>query len=99
MRQQEKIIIWPVYFDSTKTRNGGRRVPRSLAVASPRIQEIKEAAEKLGLNHELVADAGYPKMPWLKAGMILVKKSESKEQIIAMIAGQLSKMRSASPPK
>jgi signal recognition particle subunit SRP19 len=94
LRQQEKIIIWPAYFDSTKTRNDGRRVPKNLAVPSPRIVELKEAAEKLGLPHELVVDVGYPKTPWLKTGMILVKRKGSKGQMVLLVAKQLLKMRS-----
>ena len=94
MRQQDKIIIWPTYFDSTKTRNDGRRVSRNLAVASPKIIEVKEAAEKLGLAHELVANVGYSKTPWLKTGMVLVKKKGSKGQVVLLIAKQLMKMRS-----
>ena len=94
MRQQDKIIIWPAYFDLTKTRNDGRRVPRNLAVPSPKIIEVKEAAEKLGLAHELVADVGYAKTPWLKTGMILVRKKGSKGQIVVLIAKQLMKIRS-----
>jgi signal recognition particle subunit SRP19 len=94
MRQQEKIIIWPAYFDSTKTRNDGRRVPKNLAVPVPKISEVKEAAEKLGLPHELVVDVGYSKTPWLKTGMILVKKKGSKGQIVLLVAKQLLKVRS-----
>jgi signal recognition particle subunit SRP19 len=94
LRQQEKIIIWPAYFDSTKTRNDGRRVPKNLAVPSPRIAELKEAADKLGLPHELVVDVGYPKTPWLKTGMILVKRKGSKGQMVLLVAKQLLKMRS-----
>jgi len=37
MQKQEKIIIWPAYFDSTKTRKDGRRIPKSLALPSPKI--------------------------------------------------------------
>jgi signal recognition particle subunit SRP19 len=95
LRQQEKIIIWPAYFDSTKTRNDGRRVPKNLAVPSPRIAELKEAVDKLGLPHELVVDVGYPKTPWLKTGMILVKRKGSKGQMVLLVAKQLLKMRSA----
>ena len=94
MRKQDKIIIWPAYFDSSRSRLGGRRVPKNLSVASPRITEVKEAVEKLGLSCELVPDAGYSKTPWLKTGMILVKKKGSKSQIILHIAKQLLKMRS-----
>jgi len=94
MRKQDKAIIWPAYFDSAKTRKKGRRVPRGIAVQSPKILEIKEAAEKLGLKHEIALETGYPKTPWVKTGMILVEKKESKEQIIKKIAKQLLKIRS-----
>ena len=93
MRKQDKAIIWPAYFDLTKTRNEGRRVPKSLAVQSPKILEVQEAAQKLGLEFEVVADKGYPKMPWVKAGMLLVEKKGSKEQIISRIAKQVLKAR------
>jgi signal recognition particle subunit SRP19 len=95
MRKQEKIIIWPTYFDSARTRMDGRRVSKSLAVVAPRITEVKEAAEKLSLACELVLDAGYSKTPWLKTGMLLVEKKGSKNQTIVMIAKQLVKIRSA----
>ena len=99
MRKQDRIIVWPAYFDSTKTRKEGRRVPKTLAVPSPRILEIKEAAEKIGLEYELVADVGYPKTPWLKTGMILVKKKESKDQIIKKIVRQLLKIHGSTTTK
>ena len=95
MRKQEKIIVWPSYFDSTRSRIEGRRISKSLAVATPRIAEVKEAAEKLGLACELVPDASYSKTPWLKTGMLLVEKKESKNQTMSMIAKQLLRIRSA----
>jgi signal recognition particle subunit SRP19 len=99
MRKQDRIIIWPAYFDSAKTRNDGRRVPKELGVPSPKILEIKDAAEKLHLQCEIVMDAAYPKTPWLKTGMLLAKKNEAKEQIIKKIAKQLVKIRSVAPTK
>jgi signal recognition particle subunit SRP19 len=99
MRKQDKIIIWPAYFDSTKTRRDGRRISKSLAVPSPKILEIRDAAEKIGLKFELVGDAGYPKTPWLKTGMLLVKKNETKDRIIKSVAKELSKIRSLAATK
>jgi signal recognition particle subunit SRP19 len=94
MRKQDKAIIWPAYFDSAKTRKEGRRVPKSLAVQSPKIAEITDAVVKLGLKHEIATEAGYPKTPWAKTGMLLVEKQGSKEQTIKKIAKQLLKVRS-----
>ncbi|MEM3626848.1 MAG: signal recognition particle subunit SRP19/SEC65 family protein [Candidatus Bathyarchaeia archaeon] len=96
MRKQDKIVIWPVYFDSTKTRNDGRRVPKSLAVPSPKILEVKEAVEKLGLKFEIALEARHPKTPWMKTGVLFIEKDEPKEQMIERIANQLLKIRSAS---
>lgn len=93
MRKQDKAIIWPAYFDSNKTRKKGRRVTKNLAVQSPKILEIQEAAVKLGLKHEVVLDKGYPKTPWAKPGMLLVEKKGSKEQVIKMLSKQLQKAR------
>jgi len=95
LRKQDRIILWPAYFDSTKTRGEGRKVPRGMAVPSPKVSELKEAAEKLGLEYELVLDACYPKTPWLKSGMLLVAKKEPKNQLLKKIAKQLQNIRSS----
>jgi signal recognition particle subunit SRP19 len=99
MRKQDRTIIWPVYFDVAKTRNEGRRVPKNLSVPSPRISEIKEAADKLRLDNELVADVAHPEMSWVKTGMLLVKNKESKDQTIRAIAKQLLKTRGPASTK
>lgn len=97
MRKQQKAIIWPVYFDLNKTRKKGRRVAKNIAVQSPKILEIEEAAAKLHLEHEVVPEKGYPKTPWLKTGMILIEKEGSKEQIINKLAKQMLKTRNEAP--
>ncbi len=93
LRKQEKAIIWPSYFDSAKTRSQGRRVSKNLAVPSPKVEEIEEAASRLGLEHEAVPEKGYPKTPWNKMGTLLVEKQGSKEQVINKIAKQIQKAR------
>ncbi|MBS7632686.1 signal recognition particle protein Srp19 [Candidatus Bathyarchaeota archaeon] len=95
MRKQNNIIVWPAYFDLTKTRKNGRRIPKSLAVPAPTILEVQNAVQKLGLKHELRSDVAYAKTPWSKTGMLLVAKTESKEKTIFEIAKQLLKNRSA----
>jgi signal recognition particle subunit SRP19 len=94
MRKLDKAIIWPIYFDSSKTRKEGRRVPKNLTVQSPKIMELKEAADKLCLQNQVNLEAHFPKMPWVKSGMLLVEKKEAKEKIIQQIAKQLVKIKS-----
>lgn len=95
MRQQKEVVIWPAYFNSRRTRGEGRRVPKSLAIPNPRIREVKEAAEKVSLSNQVILDASYPKMPWLKSGLLLIEKKKPKSQLITKIAKQLVKMHSS----
>ena len=93
MRKLNKAIIWPIYFDTSKTRKEGRRVPKNLAVQSPKIIELKDATDKIGLENVIKLDAHFPKTHWAKSGMLLVEKKEAKEKIIQKIAKQLVKIR------
>jgi len=93
MRKQDKVILWPAYFDSTKTRTEGRRVPKNLAVPSPRIEELQKATERIGLHSEAVLEAKCPSATWQKTGMILVSKKGSKTRIIREIAKELLNIR------
>ncbi len=93
MHKRDKIILWPIYFDAAKTRGQGRRVPKTLAVPSPRIDELKEAVERLGLKYEMLPEASYPKTPWLKTGVLLVDGREKKNSLVKKVAKQLLKLR------
>lgn len=92
MRSKGKIYIWPAYFDAQKSWKEGRRVPRNLAIRSPEISNIIEAAEKLNLN-PVLREATYSKAPWHQSGVILVEKKKSKTKIIRDIAEVLNKNR------
>ncbi len=93
MRKSDNAIIWPIYFDVNKSKTDGRRVPKNLAVINPKILEIKEAADKLGLQNEVNPTAGYPRNPWAKLGMLTIKKDEPKEQIVLKLAKELIKIK------
>jgi signal recognition particle subunit SRP19 len=94
MRKLDKAIVWPVYFDAQRTRKEGRRVPKALAVDSPKILELQQAAEKLGLQNEVNLEAHFPNTPWAKSGMLYVEKNEPKEAVIQKLAKQLIKIKS-----
>ena len=93
MRKQNKIFLWSVYFDSNKTRNEGRRVPKKLAVSSPKLEELQRAAKKLGLQPEAVFDAAYPHSSLRKSGLLMLPKTESKGKTLKKIAKELSNLR------
>jgi len=93
MRRQNNIFLWPVYFDSTKTRLEGRRVPKSLAIPSPKLGEIREAVERVGLRPEIVIDAAHPNFSWQKTGLLAIPKKGSKAEILREIAKELLNIR------
>jgi len=93
MQNKGKIILWPVYFDSTKTRKEGRKIPKNYAIQSPRIEELEKAAQKLGIQSQTVADTAYSKEPWHKTGLLMVSKEGSKTQTMQKIANLLPNIR------
>jgi signal recognition particle subunit SRP19 len=93
MRKQNKIFLWSIYFDSNKSRAEGRRVPKKLAVSAPKLEEIQRAAKRLGLQPEVVSDAAHPSSPWLKTGLVVIPKMESKDKTLKKIAEELSSLR------
>lgn len=97
MRKKNKIIVWPVYFDSTKARGQGRKIPKRYAVPNPKLDEVCKALDKLKLKYEVIADAAYPKTPWRKAGVIYIEKRKNpKLEILKLIGQKLIEMRSSS---
>ena len=67
--------IYPVYFDSTRSRAEGRRVGRDLAVSNPLAAEIAAACQRLGLNPVLEATKIHPK-DWANPGRVRVLLKE-----------------------
>ena len=93
MRKQNKIVLWPVYFDSNKTRMEGRRVPKKLAIPSPKLEEIQKAVKRMGLRHEIVPNAVHPRSPWQKTGLLIIPKKDSKAKTLRKIAKELLDIR------
>jgi signal recognition particle subunit SRP19 len=93
MRKQNKIFLWPIYFDANKSRADGRRVPKKLAVSTPKLEELQIAAKRLGLQPETISDAAHPSSPWQKTGLLVAPKKESKNKTLKRIAEELSNLR------
>ena len=91
MRRQDEVVLWPVYFDSSKTRAEGRKVAKKLGKLSPTLGMIEKAIVNLRLSYKLVPDAAYPSSPWKKTGLVLVKRVRPKYQILKEVAEELSR--------
>lgn len=64
--------LYPVYFDATRTRAEGRRIPRSLAVPSPLAREIVNACRDLRLQTLFEPEKTHPK-DWANPGRVKVQ--------------------------
>ncbi|MBS7656650.1 MAG: signal recognition particle subunit SRP19/SEC65 family protein [Candidatus Bathyarchaeia archaeon] len=92
MRRRDEVVLWPVYFDSTKTRSKGRKVPKKLSKPSPNLGVLEKAVANLGFSYKVVMDAAYPRFSWKKSGLVLVKKTKAKNRIIIEVAHEISRL-------
>jgi signal recognition particle subunit SRP19 len=88
-RDEDKIVIWPIYFDKTVSRVHGRKVPLKHAVEKPNSEDIAKAAKSLGLNPVLEKEAVYPATPWKKDGRVIIDHKGPKTKLLLQIANRL----------
>ena len=88
-----KAIIWPVYIDSKKTKNEGRKIPMADAVSSPKLREITRAANKLGLKPEVEKNKSYSQSWWEVSGRVVVDKTLPKREILIKISKMIKGTR------
>ena len=96
MDKQDYWILWTVYFDANKSRGNGRKVPKSMAVKSPTIDELVKAVSNLGLEFEAYADKKHPSN-WFDGphGYVAVRKRGGlkKRELIKALAKELIRIR------
>ncbi len=93
LKDKNKLIIWPVYLDVTKSRSEGRILPMKESVKSPTLKEIEKAAAELNLAPVVETDKAYPKSWWTTGGRVLVDKKGPKSIIVKQIAQNINKTR------
>jgi signal recognition particle subunit SRP19 len=94
-----KMVIWPSNLDSTKTRKSGRKIPKGQSVQSPKLEELNEAAIKLGIDHEIATGKSRPPSWWEKSGYLVVAKSTPKSEAIRSLASEVRKSRASREKK
>jgi signal recognition particle subunit SRP19 len=88
-RDEDKYVIWPVYFDKNVSRLGGRKVSKKHAVEKPSIENISKAAKSLGLHPVLEKNSSHPSRYWKKDGRVMIDKKGSKSKLLVQIANRL----------
>lgn len=71
--------IYPVYFDATRSRSSGRRVPVSLAVKNPLARDIATACAQLRLQPVFEAHRTHPD-DWANPGRVKVPLKKIQQQ-------------------
>ena len=94
MRNKNKIMVYPCYFDVKRSRRLGRRVPKALAVPKPMLDELKIIADHLKLDYDVDADAKHPSAWWDEnPGRLLVRKKDGEDHDVqkALLVKRMAK--------
>jgi signal recognition particle subunit SRP19 len=90
MPDKDKLVVWPIYFDSTRSRSEGRMVSTQEGVKEPTLDDIVTAALKAGFKPETEREMRHPKTWHESAGRILVPKKGPKSAALKRIARSLN---------
>ncbi len=99
---QDRIAVWPGYFDAKSSRRSGRRVPRDSSVLKPDLEGLFIASRALGLRKvKREEKISHPSRPHGKEGRLWVSKrgaeesigAATKEEILQLIGGQWRQMQ------
>ena len=92
MSSKKPFTIYPEYFDHRLKRSEGRKVPLSVAVKSPKVEELSAIMSDLGYDFQ-ISNACHPSN-WSKAeGSLKVNVEFSKTQLIHKLGSSLKKLR------
>ena len=82
------IVLWPEYFDISRSRAEGRRLPKSLCVDKPDLDIIAKGAMILDLEYKIIKDAAYPSNSNEKNGCVRVEKGKMKKTTLLSKIGE-----------
>ncbi|MFQ5837958.1 MAG: signal recognition particle subunit SRP19/SEC65 family protein [Thermoplasmata archaeon] len=88
------VVLYPIYFDSSRSRAEGRRVPVSLAVKNPTVEEVREAAKRLEYRVEVEDHVAHPSRSSKREGRVLILGGGQKTSIIRSVAQEIKAQRS-----
>jgi signal recognition particle subunit SRP19 len=94
LKDYKRYVLWIDYFNSSFSRDSGRRVPLSRSVKDPTLDELSEAVKRLGYNPESVV-AKFPARMMIPSGYVSIEKKsgEKKPKILSEVAKVLGTVR------
>ena len=87
--EEKAWVLWPEYFDSSRSRLTGRKVAKNLSVPIPSLDQIVSAVKHLGLQYKVEADKSFPGNWIEKRGRVLVERSMPKTKLIKAVGEYL----------
>jgi signal recognition particle subunit SRP19 len=93
LKLHEKAVIWPANLDSTKSRREGRKLAKGPALQIPKLEELRDAANHLSIEHEIVAGKSRPNAWWEKGGYLIVPKATPQSKLLRSLASEIRKQR------
>jgi len=94
LKDYKRFVLWVDYFNSTYSREQGRRTPLNRSVKDPTLEELTETARRLG--YKPVPESGkFPSRMMLPSGFISVEKrtGEKKSKVITDFSKMISTVR------
>ncbi len=88
-RNEQKYVVYPLYFDSSVSRFKGRKVDKKNSVEKPTVEAIAKAAGSLGLHPQIEKDRAHPSTPWRKEGRVTIDKKGPKARLLLQIANRM----------
>jgi signal recognition particle subunit SRP19 len=85
-------VLWPEYFDISRSRAEGRKVGKDIAVASPTLDMLVIAVKHLGLQYKAEPEKAYPGAWHQKRGRVLVERTLPKTLLLKKVGQHLKKM-------
>ena len=87
------VMIWPIYLDSEKSLNEGRKISKEYAIPEPRIKEVIKATQKLRYKYIAEEDKSYPGEWYNKSGRVIITSDDSKKEILINLSNAIKEIR------
>lgn len=94
-KRDEKLVLWPLYFDKNTPRPW-RRVALDVASDKPTAEEVAKAAQALRLRPVIEKGVAHPSRWYERAGRVLVDIRGSKSVLLRQIAEKMIEKPAAS---
>jgi signal recognition particle subunit SRP19 len=91
----EHFYVYPAYLDRKLARSDGRRVPEAEGTPDVTVEEIAQAAKRLGWKAEAEPSKHYPRRFFLYGGRVKVTKRAGapKAKALRTLADEVRKVR------